>query len=152
MGDSLAEGVALRSDIAQWLLTEKFPDWELALIGVSEAHSALEALWHGIDEQHPLYGHASAPAAAKSVHKVYEAIDRLVGTLTDAFPESTVLLFSMHGMGPNRSDASSMVLLPELLHRRAFGRPFFVQPESWSLATNGVPILVEEDNWHVVTR
>ena len=39
MGDALAEGVALRSKIALWLLKERFPDWELALIDVSESHS-----------------------------------------------------------------------------------------------------------------
>ena len=40
MGNALAEGVALRSKIALWLLRERFPDWELALIRVSEPHSA----------------------------------------------------------------------------------------------------------------
>ena len=71
MGDALAEGVALRSKIALWLLKERFSDWELALIGVSESHSALEALWHGIDERHPLHSHSSSRAAAEGVHNVY---------------------------------------------------------------------------------
>jgi hypothetical protein len=150
MGTSLAKAVALRSNIALWLLTERFPDWDLALIGVSESHSVLEALWHGIDEQHLLYRHASAPAAARGVQAVYRAIDQLVDTLTKAFPESTILIFSMHGMGPNRSDVPSMVLLPELLHRFAFDRPLLEQPESWSRATSGVPILGERDEWDVV--
>jgi len=57
----------------------------------------------------------------------------------------------MHGMGPNRSDVPGMVLLPELMHRYAFGRSFFAQPESWTLAADGIPILGEEDDWHVVT-
>src|SRR4029077_10738769 len=48
MGNALAEGVALRSKIALLLLKERFPDWDLALIGVSEAHSVIEALWHGV--------------------------------------------------------------------------------------------------------
>jgi len=151
MGNALAESVALRSQIALWLLKERFPDWDLALIGVSEAHSVIEALWHGVDERHPLHSHPSSRAAADGVHKVYQAIDRLVGTLTAQFEDATILLFSMHGMGANRSDVPGMVLLPELLHRYAFGRSFFVQPESWTLADDGVPILREEDNWHVVT-
>jgi predicted AlkP superfamily phosphohydrolase/phosphomutase len=151
MGNTLAEGVDARSEIAVWLLKERFPDWDLALIGVSEAHSVLEALWHGVDERHPLHGHSSSRAASDGVHKVYQAIDRLVGTLTAEFEDATILLFSMHGMGPNRADVPGMVLLPELLHRYAFGRSFFVQPESWTLATNGVPILGEEDDWNVIT-
>src|SRR5262249_29849166 len=151
MGNALAESVAARSKIVQWLLKERFPDWELALIGVSESHSVLEALWHGVDERHPLHSHSSSWAAAEGIHKVYQAIDRLVGTLTAEFKDATILLFSMHGMGPNRSDVPGMVLLPELLHRYAFGRSFFVQPDSWTLATDGVPILGEGDYWHVVT-
>ena len=151
MGNALAEGVAARSKMALWLLKERFPDWELALIGVSEAHSVLEALWHGIDERHPLHSHSSSRAAAEGVHNVYQAIDRLVGTLTAEFEDATILLFSMHGMGPNRSDVPGMVLLPELMHRYAFGRSFFAQPESWTLAADGIPILGEEDDWHLVT-
>jgi hypothetical protein len=151
MAKALAEGVALRSKITLWLLKERFPDWDLALIGVSEAHSALEALWHGVDVRHPLHGHRSSQAAAEGIHNVYQAIDRLVGVLAAEFEDATICIFSMHGMGPNRSDVPGMVLLPELLHRHAFGRSFFNQPESWSQATNGVPILGEEDNWNVVT-
>ena len=149
MGDALADGVALRSRIAQWLLAERFPDWELALIGVSESHSVLEGLWHGVDTGHPLNSHASSRAAAEGIQKVYRAIDRLVGTLTEQVEDATILLFSMHGMGANRSDVPSMVLLPELLHRHAFGRPLFEQPESWSLAADGVPILGQEENWTI---
>jgi predicted AlkP superfamily phosphohydrolase/phosphomutase len=151
MGNALAEGVALRSKIALWLLKERFDDWDLALIHVSEAHSVLEALWHGVDEWHPLHNHPSSWAAAEGVNKVYRAMDRLVGTLTAEFEDATILLFSMHGMGPNRSDVPGMVLLPELLHRHAFGRSFFSLPESWTLAADGVPILGEDEDWHVVT-
>ena len=151
MADALAAGVTARSKIALWLLKERFPDWELGLIGVSECHSVLEALWHGVDERHSLHSHSSSRAAAEGVQKVYQAIDQLVGALTSEFEDATVLLFSMHGMGPNRSDVPSMVLLPELLHRYAFRRPFFVQPESWTLAPDGLPILGEEESWNVVT-
>jgi hypothetical protein len=50
----------------------------------------------------------------------------------------------MHGMGENRSDVPGMVLLPELLYRHAFSRPFFEQQNSWTRAANGLPILGEE--------
>jgi hypothetical protein len=151
MGDALAEGAATRAEIALWLLKDRFPDWELALIGVSESHSALEALWHGVDERHPLHSHSSSRAAAESVHKVYRAIDRLIGTLAEEFQDATILVFSMHGMGENRSDVPGMVLLPELLYRHAFSRPFFEQQNSWTRAANGLPILGEEETWNVVT-
>ena len=151
MGNALAEGAATRSEIALWLLKERFPDWELALIGVSESHCALEALWHGVDERHPLHSHSSSRAAAESVHKIYRAIDRLIGTLAEEFQDATILVFSMHGMGANRSDVPGMVLLPELLHRHAFSRSFFKQPDSWTAAANGLPLLGKEETWNVVT-
>ena len=36
-GDALTNAVAARARVARWLLCERFPDWDLALIGVSEA-------------------------------------------------------------------------------------------------------------------
>lgn len=152
MGDALTRGVDLRTDIALWMLGERFPDWELGLICVSEPHSALEGLWHGIDPDHPLHHIPSAPAAGAGIRNVYAAIDRLIGKLTAAFGDATILVFSMHGMGPNQSDVASMVLLPELLHRYASGgRAFFAQRERWSDAPDGLPLLEEAETWHVAT-
>jgi hypothetical protein len=54
-------------------------------------------------------------------------IDRLVRRFSDA----TVVAFSMHGMGPNRADLASMVLLPEFLYRRAFGRRHLHPRSEW---------------------
>ncbi len=64
MGRTLDAALRLRSGIAQWLMAERLPDWELAIIVVSEFHSALEALWHGWDKSHPLNGLPSAAACA----------------------------------------------------------------------------------------
>ena len=106
----------------RWLFSERLPDWELGIVVVSELHSAAEAFWHGVDPDHPLHDHASAPAAADALRDVYEAIDRFVGELVDATDADTVVLFSMGGMGANHSDVPSMVLLPELVSRWATGR------------------------------
>ena len=48
-GMALTRAVEIRSAAARWLLSEKLPDWDLAVIVVSEAHSATEPLWHGVD-------------------------------------------------------------------------------------------------------
>lgn len=151
VGIELVRGVELRSKVALWLLKERFPDWQLGLIGVSEAHSALEALWHGYDDEHPLHHLPSAPAAGDGVRNVYKAIDRLIGDLTTEFEDATIVIFSMHGMGPNRSDVPSMVLLPELLHRHEFGRTFFQRPDNWTDALDGIPVLKEGEPWKVET-
>jgi hypothetical protein len=148
MGHALAEAVATRTRLARWLLEERFPDWELALVGVSEAHSGLEALWHGVDDRHPLHGQPSAPHAAAGVRAIYQAIDRLIGDLAAAFPDADLLVCSMHGMGPNVADIPAMVLLPELLYRHAFGRPFLVSPPAWRTP---LPLLGADQPWHVAT-
>jgi hypothetical protein len=151
-GTELVRGLEKRSEIALWLLQERYPNWDLALIGVSESHSALEALWHGYDARHPLHRHASASAAGDGVRNVYESIDRLVGELAAAFEDATIVVFSMHGMGPNHSDVASMVLLPELLYRNEFGEPFFEQPAAWTDAADGIPILQESERWQMKAR
>ena len=125
MGQRLAEAVRTRTAISRWLLKGRLPEWDLGIVAVSEAHSAIEGLWHGVDPDHPLHGAASAAAAGEGLRRVYAEIDALVGTLCTAFPEAIKLVFAMHGMGPNGADVASMLLLPELLYRNAFGHPLF---------------------------
>src|SRR5262249_23719268 len=64
LGEALARAVEVRARATRWLLAERFPDWDLALVVVSETHSAIEPLWHGVDASHPLHGIASAAVAA----------------------------------------------------------------------------------------
>lgn len=146
MGDGLARAVDVRAEAAQWLLGEKFPDWDLALVAVSEPHSVIEGLWHGVDPTHPLYGLPAATAAGDSVRAVYRGVDRLVGKLVSAFPDAIPVVFAMGGMGPNQSDVASMLLLPELMYRHAFGSAFFQQPPDWPWSTNACPLLAEDDD------
>jgi hypothetical protein len=122
--EALVKAVEVRGDIAHWMLTERFPDWKLGFVVVSECHSAIEPMWHGVDRNHPLHDIASAPLAREGLRRLYTAIDRFIGKLIGSFPEATVFLFAMHGMGSNRGDVPSMCLLAELLYRHAFGRPY----------------------------
>jgi predicted AlkP superfamily phosphohydrolase/phosphomutase len=145
--EGLVAGITTRTQVARWLLSERLPDWDLALIGAGEPHSAIEAMWHGIDSEHQLHDIASAPVAGEGVRKVYRAIDNLVGDLESAFPDATVVVFSMGGMGSNKSDVQSMVLLPELLYRHAFNHSLLVQPERWN-AADGRPLLGEDEGWY----
>jgi predicted AlkP superfamily phosphohydrolase/phosphomutase len=147
LGDELARAAALRAKAARWMFAEKIPDWRLAMVVVSESHSGTEALWHGIDPQHPLHGLPSAMAAREGLEKIYRAIDALVGELADAFPDAHILLFSMHGMGRNEADVAAMSLLPELMYRHSFGKPY-ARNISWSgTLKDGTPLLGEKENW-----
>jgi len=147
MAADVVRAVDVRAQAAEWLLAERLPDWDLGIVMVSEAHSAIEALWHGVDVAHPLHDLPSAAPAGEGVRAVYIAIDRLIGRLATAFPDACLVVFSMHGMGANDSDVASMVLLPELLYRRAFGRPHMGEGD-WPLDASGVPLLPEDGDWH----
>ncbi|HUK42548.1 MAG TPA: hypothetical protein VLX11_15950, partial [Candidatus Acidoferrales bacterium] len=147
MGKALADAVRVRARAARWLLAERLPDWDFALIVVSEPHSAIEGLWHGIDVSHRLHCVPSASAAHDGLLGVYRAIDSLVDELASVFRDSAIVVFSMGGMGPNRSDVASMVLLPELMYRHSFGRPYLKQPAAWTELSRSGPQLEENQEW-----
>ena len=146
-GDSLVAALDQRTEISRWLFCERMSEWDLALVVVSELHSVIEPMWHGFDPSHPLHDHKSAAPARVAVERVYEALDRLVGTLIDSLPDAAVIVFSMHGMGPNTADVPAMLLLPELLYRLEFGRALYEPRPHWSDVGDGVPILDETERW-----
>ncbi len=43
--------------------------------------------------------------------------------------DADLVVFNLHGMGPNHADVPSMALLPELLYRRQFGGALFQEPD-----------------------
>jgi len=149
---ALIAAVERRREIALWLLRDRIPDWDLAIVVPSEAHSGSEPFWHGIDSAHPLHHHASAAPARQGMIGIYEALDHLVGDLAGAFPDATVLAFSMHGMGMNEGDVPAMALLPELLFRRSFGKAYMRDLTPAARLADGTPLLGEDEGWEHVLR
>ena len=147
-GEALVRATELRSEVAAWLFGERLPDWDIGIVVISEGHSAIEPLWHGVDETHPLHGIESASAAETALKNVYSAMDRMIGNLSEEFKDATILLVAMHGMGPNDSDVPAMVLLPELLHRFAFGTSYLRPIQFPGFLGDGTPLLSENDSWH----
>jgi predicted AlkP superfamily phosphohydrolase/phosphomutase len=147
MGEALAASVRLRTEIAAWMFKERLADWDLALLTVSEPHSAIEGLWHGVDDQHPLHRAPSASVARTGIVDVYKAIDALVARMRLEFPDATIVLFSMHGMGANGSDVASMFLLGELLYRHAFHHPRHTVSDQQQWVSEGIPDLQESESW-----
>ena len=147
MGEALSRAVDVRTRAARWLMTERLPDWDLFFVVAGEAHGAIEGLWHGVDPTHPLHTHPSGVAADAALRAVHRGLDRMVAELTRAAGDATVVAFAMGGMGPNHSDIQSMVLLPELLYRHAFGRSLLTVPTAWAAAPRTVPILAEDERW-----
>jgi predicted AlkP superfamily phosphohydrolase/phosphomutase len=149
---ALVRAIDMRADASRWLLAQRCPDWDLGIVVVSEGHSCIEPMWHGMDASHPLHVLPSASAAREGLREVYKAIDRLIGTLVDAFPAANVLLFAMHGMGRNEADAATMLLLGELLYRQAFQVPYMRDVEWSGFTATGVPLLPEDEHWGVAMQ
>jgi hypothetical protein len=122
LGRALAIGAPRRIDIAA-SLERRFPDWNLVLVAMSEAHSAGENFGHTLDEAHPLASTATAPFARSQLVEVYRALDAAVGRFAATLPQDTaILVFALHGMTLNDADLPSQVLLPEVLYRMQRGR------------------------------
>ncbi len=147
MSAALVKALEVRSEATQWLLGERLPAWDVGLVVISEYHSAVEAFWHGVDRDHPLHSLPSAEPARRGLEGVYEAGDRMLGGLMDRFPNARIVAFNLHGMGPNEADVPSMLLLPELLYRNHFKKPYFRERE-WPTTEEGVPLLSEGESWH----
>jgi predicted AlkP superfamily phosphohydrolase/phosphomutase len=150
MAADLVGAARVRSAISRWLLTERLPDWTIAVVTVSEAHGASEGLFHGADPDHPLAVLPSAPAAGRAISDVYHAIDTLVADLLEALPDVVTMVFTPHGMGINNSDVASMLLLGELLARWS-GR---TTPDlSFPTDEHGLATLGADESWgHAVWR
>lgn len=115
------------------------------------SHSGMEGLWHGVDAGHPLNAHPSASVAARGLLDIYRALDRFVGQIAQTAGDAVIVAFSLNGTGSNGSDIQSMVLLPELLYRHAFGHSMLTVPPAWAAAPNCPPILGEEDDWQAAS-
>lgn len=145
MGDTLVETIRTRSKAAQWLLEERAPDWDVAVIGVSETHDGVELFCHGELEHHQIHNSESAEVAKDKLIEVYEAVSDLIENMTSAFPDATIVAFTMHGMGWNDTDIPTMALLPELMYRINFGEPFLKNRDDWLEVD--VPQLKPDENW-----
>jgi len=76
----------------------------------------------------------------------------MIGTLTSSLPDTTVVTFAMHGMGPNEADVPAMLLLPELLYRMHFGCSLFTPRPEWGMKENEIALLDENETWEMVIR
>ena len=50
-------------------LSKRLPDWDLGVVVISECHSAIEPLFHGLDSNHPFHVLASTPFAGDRLAK-----------------------------------------------------------------------------------
>lgn len=142
LAEALIVGSRRRCEIIGWLC-ERFPDWNLLLTVLSEAHSAGEIFWHGVSDGHPLAGVPTAPLARQRLIETYEEIDRAVERIVALLPHGTrILLTTVHGMETNDYDVPSMALLPELLYRACTGRSLLRTGSAAAWRRAGCPAIV----------
>ena len=145
---SLVAGSAARADIAAWLMA-RVPEWELFVTVMSESHSAGENLGHVLDGSHPMSRLPAAGRHRAGLHEVYRAMDATIGRIADGLPADAVLVvFSILGTAANDAELSSTALLPELLHRLSFGRPFLRDPDRGEWRRDAAPVVLREtESW-----
>ena len=97
-----------RGKMGKWLLEES--DWDLFIIGFSELHRAGHYLCP--DPVH----HEQPLDSSDTLIDVYRAVDQAIGTLLSAHTaqNARVVVFSLHGMGPNNSQEH---FVPKVLDR-----------------------------------
>jgi len=100
--DESIAGIRLRGDLTQELLTQVRPD--VTLVVFPEPHHAGHFSWHTVEPQLDLY--ADLPPLApgdRTLADLYRELDRQIGRLVEAAsPDTTVLVFALHGMEPAR--------------------------------------------------
>jgi predicted AlkP superfamily phosphohydrolase/phosphomutase len=90
-------------------------NWDLFLTVFNDPQCAGHQFWHLHDPEHPKFDRRMAHALGDPVRDVYSAIDAAMGSIIEAAgPETAVLVYGSHGMGPNYGGT---FLLDEVLRR-----------------------------------
>jgi predicted AlkP superfamily phosphohydrolase/phosphomutase len=114
---SLLAGVRQRGELSRWLLTTT--TWDLFIAVFQECHRAGHYFWK--DDAVPT---AEVSPKGDVMLEIHRAIDDEVGALLETVDlrETSVILFSLLGMGPNRAQ---MHLVPDIVERinAAFAAP-----------------------------
>ena len=84
----------------EYLLTEK--KWNLFWVVFSETDWLQHLMWHHIDSGHPLHGGEKSKPYARKFKKFWTRIDEAIGRFLHIVgQETTVIILSDHGFGPN---------------------------------------------------
>lgn len=113
-------GITRHSAICHDLLQQE--EWDLFLTVIEEAHYVGHDFWYLSQAEHPLYEYKQIDSSVGDpLLDVYEDIDRAVGEILAKVPENArVVVFSIDGMGHNRTDLPSTLFLGEFLYRWNF--------------------------------
>jgi predicted AlkP superfamily phosphohydrolase/phosphomutase len=115
------EGIKIRGKLAQALLQETCPHF--ALITFTEIHRSSHFLWRTVEPEDEVYSKGALgnlPPVKPTLKDLYTEMDRQVGELLKLVgEETTVFVFSLHGMRPAHG---APVFLGPLLCELGFAR------------------------------
>ena len=95
--------------------------WDLFFLVLSETDWLLHRCWADLDPLHPRHDPSRSPAIAERAREIWRRVDAGVGRLAEAMGgETSVMVCSDHGFGPNTSTVRVNMLLERegLLVRR----------------------------------
>lgn len=117
--DTYLRRIELKGRLASHLLNAR--SWDLGLVVSSDLHCTGHHLWHVNDPGHPRFSPRLQAALGEPLRDCYRAFDRALGVMLDSVgPDTHVMLFGSHGMGPSYSGTG---LLDRILLRLDKGRP-----------------------------
>jgi predicted AlkP superfamily phosphohydrolase/phosphomutase len=121
--DTLVAGVRQKARLTRSLLTEH--PWDFFITVFGETHRAGHFFWPSASTEG-----RSHPAGA--LLDVYRAVDTAIGELLEAVDvdNTTVMIFSGHGMGPNASQEHFTRLIMDRINERFDGRASGAFPRS----------------------
>lgn len=97
--DRVLTGVAEHGRLFRWLMEKD--DWDVFFANFSEPHCIGHHFWHLMDEHHPQHPKSNSHGLSDTIERVYCALDQEIGKLIEtAGEDTTILIFSGHGMGP----------------------------------------------------
>ena len=94
--DRLVAGARIKGELSRWILGAR--SWDFFMTVLGEAHHGGHTLW-------PVEGPVGEAVPPNALREVYRAVDDALGVILDALDlsDTTVMIFSPHGMGPNHS-------------------------------------------------
>jgi predicted AlkP superfamily phosphohydrolase/phosphomutase len=114
---NVIEGVRLHGRLFRSLMSEQ--QWDVFFAGFSGPHCIGHHFWHGVDPSHPKHHEAAEHGLADTIEQVYRAIDHELGEMIEMVgPETRVMVFAAHGMGPIYHASWN---LPEILDLLGYG-------------------------------
>jgi predicted AlkP superfamily phosphohydrolase/phosphomutase len=111
--DKMLERASKKAELSSKFLAQE--EWDLFLTVFTEPHCIGHQCWHIHDSSHPKYDPSLVNALGDPVLDLYRGLDAAIGrVMANVGPETTVFVYSSHGMGPHYQPVA---YLDEILRR-----------------------------------